>query len=165
MVMLPFPWAISTDAFCYYLFREPTPITTSSGLIFIANLTVCSYDDNLTSVGTYYYAVVACSSLGNSSISNCMNVTIFSVASAPLNLTAIPGYQMILLMWNPPSMNGGIPILNYTVYNRISSWKLNISCPTWKCNSFTDNLINYERFIITKYRQIIQQGKVLYLLK
>ena len=95
-------WAISTDAFCYYLFREPTPITTSLGLIFIANLTVCSYDDNLTSVGTYYYAVVACSSLGNSSISNCMNVTIFSVASAPLNLTAIPGYQMILLMWNSP---------------------------------------------------------------
>ena len=78
-------WATSTGATCYYIFRSASTITTVAGLNLIANRTTISYNDTIRSIGTYYYVVVSASLFGNSSISNCVSVTIFPPITPIIN--------------------------------------------------------------------------------
>ncbi|NVM27244.1 MAG: VCBS repeat-containing protein [Candidatus Helarchaeota archaeon] len=69
-------WSNIIDALTYYIYRHNSTITTTDGLIPITNVSTSNYLDNVTTNGTYYYVIVAENVFGNSSISNCENVTI-----------------------------------------------------------------------------------------
>ncbi len=92
----------------------------SSGvLIPFANTTELWYLDTTTVKGmTYYYAITAINSLGESARSSELNVTIslYSVPSEPLDLTARAENGKITLTWNTPSQSGGSAIMRYIVY-------------------------------------------------
>ncbi len=101
----------------YYLFRNTSQITTVSGLNFIANLTTSFYTDNLSSVGTYYYAVVAGSQFGNSSVSSNVTVTI-SLPATPMMTPILPNPNYngsIALSWT--NLGGGV---NYYLFRNTS---------------------------------------------
>ncbi|NVM29837.1 MAG: right-handed parallel beta-helix repeat-containing protein, partial [Candidatus Helarchaeota archaeon] len=74
-------WHETLSTHQYYLYRDTSFISSVAGLTPIAVLAdpVTSYMDTVTQNGTYYYAVVAGNHIGNSSVSNCENVTVFSL--------------------------------------------------------------------------------------
>ena len=69
-------WNAVGDAITYYLFRDTSYITSISGMTPMAVVSTTHYQDIITANGTYYYVVIAGIGLGNSSISNCENVTV-----------------------------------------------------------------------------------------
>ena len=83
-------WSLGNDVAIYYLFRDTTPISAGSGLVPIAVVWTTTYQDSLGVNGTYYYAVIARNSQGNSSLSNCASVVVALPASP------YPSYQSIL---------------------------------------------------------------------
>ena len=63
-------WNDVARASTYYLYRETTYITSSSGLVPLAIITNSNYTDTISVDGAYYYAVVAGNVFGNSSLSD-----------------------------------------------------------------------------------------------
>ncbi|MHA1264513.1 MAG: right-handed parallel beta-helix repeat-containing protein [Candidatus Helarchaeota archaeon] len=72
-------WEKSFSAKHYYIYRNSTFITSIGNLTPIATVTETTYTDVVSANGTYYYVISAGNSIGNSSISNCENVTVFSL--------------------------------------------------------------------------------------
>ncbi len=68
---------IATDR--YYVYRDTAYITSTIGLSPIAVVAETSYTDVVTQNGTFYYAIVAGNEIGNSSVSNCESVVVFSL--------------------------------------------------------------------------------------
>ena len=92
---------------------------SSSVLIPFANTTDVWYLDTTTVKGmTYYYAITAMNSLGESARSSELNITIspYSVPSEPLDLTAVAADGKIILTWKTPSRSGGAAITGYIIY-------------------------------------------------
>jgi len=92
---------------------------SSSVLIPFANTTDLWYLDTTAVKGmTYYYAITAINSQGESARSSELNVTIspYSVPSEPLDLTAIARDGKIILTWKTPSRSGGAAITGYIIY-------------------------------------------------
>ncbi len=69
-------WTLSPGATVYYVYRSTSFITTISGLIPVITTGDNYTQDTVTQDGTYYYAIVAGSPLGNRSISNCQGVVV-----------------------------------------------------------------------------------------
>ncbi len=69
-------WSVIENATIYYIFRDVSYITSIGGMAPIATVAINTYQDIVIINGTYYYVVIAGSYIGNSSISNCENVTI-----------------------------------------------------------------------------------------
>ncbi|MHA1426062.1 MAG: NosD domain-containing protein [Candidatus Helarchaeota archaeon] len=69
-------WGDLPDEAIYYIYRDSSFITNVSLLSPIATVTGTIYTDTNLVDGVYYYAIVACNSFGNSSLSNCENVTV-----------------------------------------------------------------------------------------
>ena len=69
-------WNDLVGATIYYVYRDVSPITSVTGLMAIAAVASNTYQDKITINGTYHYVVVAGNAAGNSSISNCENVTV-----------------------------------------------------------------------------------------
>ena len=69
-------WHSIYSAEFYYIFRETLPITTVDGLTPYAIAEYSRYDDFMTDNGTFYYVIMANNGTHNSSISNCVNITI-----------------------------------------------------------------------------------------
>ncbi len=114
-------WNIPTGVICYYLFCDSNPITSVTGLNYIANESSNSFINTIGIVGTYYYAVIALSPYGNSSLSNCVNVNI-SIPIAPLFNIIFPNptySESINLSWT----NLG-SVVNYYLF-RDSKWRCN----------------------------------------
>ena len=86
-------WTAVSGATCYYVYRDTNPITTVGLLNFVANTTTTSDIDTIGSIGTYYYAIVASSLFGNSSVSNNVSVTV-SPPIPPLMSTISPNSQL-----------------------------------------------------------------------
>ncbi len=103
MVRLRFHGRSSNGADCYYLYRDFNPIMSISGLNFIANQTSNSDINTIGSVGMYYYVVIAASQFGNSSLSNCVNITV-SVPVVNLgSITPNPSTSSsVSLSWTTP---------------------------------------------------------------
>jgi hypothetical protein len=77
-------WSKVSDAALYYIYRNTSKITSTTGLSPIGWTTNNYTDDIVPGAGTYFYAVVAGNDFTNSSISNCENITVaLSVPSAP----------------------------------------------------------------------------------
>ncbi len=62
----------------YYLYRETTYMTSSSGLTPILKTNESNYIDTIDNVGTYFYAVIAENEFGNSSLSPVEDVQVDS---------------------------------------------------------------------------------------
>ena len=97
-------WANSSGAIGYYLYRELNPIYSISGLTFVSYIGQDFYTDNLGVIGTFYYVVVAFGWMGNSSISNCVNIAIYVPGTPTLNIISPnPNYSGdIQLSWDEP---------------------------------------------------------------
>ena len=77
-------WNDVANATRYYIYRNISLISSTTGLTPIANSTPSTYRD-MVSNGTYYYAIVAENATTNSSLSNCENVTV-TIPPAPPSL-------------------------------------------------------------------------------
>ncbi|MDD1755403.1 MAG: fibronectin type III domain-containing protein, partial [Methanomassiliicoccales archaeon] len=76
-----------------------------------------TYSDGSVNNGlTYYYYVAAVNSVGIGSNSNEVSAMPGDLPSEPQYLMGTPGNQNVLLTWQPPSTEGGIPITSYNVY-------------------------------------------------
>ena len=99
--------------------------TSSSSLSYVTSTTQLSYSDaGLTNGITYYYQVSAVNSVGEGSKSNTASATPQSsvtAPSAPQNLVAAGGNNVVDLSWSAPASNGGSSITNYKIYRGISS--------------------------------------------
>ncbi len=78
-------WSDVTNAIIYYVYRNTSFITSVVGLTPIDTVTTSNYTGRISINGTYYYAIVAGNALGNSSISNCENVTV-AISTQPAGL-------------------------------------------------------------------------------
>jgi len=79
-------WNDVADASIYYIYRSYSNITSVSGMISIATVTQSTYQDDIISNGTYFYAIVAVDSVGlKASISNCEAVKVL-ISPYPLSL-------------------------------------------------------------------------------
>ncbi|MHA1270221.1 MAG: hypothetical protein ACTSPY_10580 [Candidatus Helarchaeota archaeon] len=85
-------WNNVSNATLYYIYRNTSFIITIVGLNPIAIITNTNYTDVITTIGIYYYVIVADNGWANSSISNCQNVTI---AIAPILNSIIPEINTI----------------------------------------------------------------------
>ncbi|MGQ4873164.1 MAG: FG-GAP-like repeat-containing protein [Promethearchaeia archaeon] len=102
-------WNDVSGATIYYVYRDTSYISLTSGLSPIASVSVSHYTDNITINGTYYYVIVAGNAAGNSSISNCENVTVMisqTTLSAPIlyPISPNPDYDgFIVVNWSSVS--------------------------------------------------------------
>ncbi|MFX1293736.1 MAG: FG-GAP-like repeat-containing protein [Promethearchaeota archaeon] len=69
-------WSGVAEATSYYVYRDISNITSIVGLVPMANTTSLSYNENITTEGTYYYVIVTSNGWANSSLSNCENITV-----------------------------------------------------------------------------------------
>ena len=77
-------WSDVVGATSYYIYRSTSPITSVEGMIPIATVFESSFQDGFyKSSGMHFYVTVAATPVWNSSISNCVNVTVVRPA-APL---------------------------------------------------------------------------------
>ena len=133
-------WNTPLGSSWYYLYRSTTPITTVNGISFIANLTTNSYNDMIETEGTYYYAVIAGNLAGNSSLSNCVNITI-SVPITPIMNSILPNPSNTIsvdLLWT----NLGVGV-NYYLYVSFSPLTTVNGLPFYEnltTNSFIDTV-------------------------
>ncbi|NVM55015.1 MAG: PQQ-binding-like beta-propeller repeat protein [Candidatus Helarchaeota archaeon] len=96
-------WNDVIGATTYYIYRNTSDIPSVSGMTPIVTVSESSYIDTLTTNGTYYYVIVAGNVVGNSSISNCENVTVELPLSAPVLdpiVPAVDGDGIIDLNWS-----------------------------------------------------------------
>jgi titin len=68
----------------------------------------------------YDFQVAAVNSVGTGPYSGIATASTYGLPSAPVNLAAQSGLQIVSLTWDPPLYNGGIPITSYLVEYRIS---------------------------------------------
>ena len=81
-----------------------------------------SYNDtNVMNGVTYYYAITAVNSVGESEKSNEISVTTMDIPNAPENLQATVEYGYVNLIWQPPTDDGGSKIIAYKIYRGTSS--------------------------------------------
>ncbi|HUX98240.1 MAG TPA: hypothetical protein VMV49_01685 [Candidatus Deferrimicrobium sp.] len=77
-------WTKVTDASIYYIYRNTSKITSTTGLTPIGWTTNNYTDDLVPSGGTYYYVIVAGNDFCNSTLSNCENITVPTQLQGPL---------------------------------------------------------------------------------
>ncbi|HMF30815.1 MAG TPA: hypothetical protein VKK79_05350, partial [Candidatus Lokiarchaeia archaeon] len=69
-------WSSSPGATTYYLYRNTSSFIVTTGLTPINSTGSTSVQDTIVINGTYFYAVVAGNSSGNSSLSSCQSVAV-----------------------------------------------------------------------------------------
>ena len=115
--------------------------TTSGSTSLVATLgVVTSYSDtSLTNGTTYYYAVTAVNSAGESVKSNELSATPVTVPGAPTLSSATPGNASVALAWSAPASNGGSAIMGYKVYRGPSAGSLSLVTTLGVVTSSTDS--------------------------
>ncbi|MFX1254011.1 MAG: SBBP repeat-containing protein [Promethearchaeota archaeon] len=131
--------AISADSKVMLIWSEPTDHgnaliiayrvyrSTTSGVYgsFLAEVTNEAFIDSTAVIGVeYFYVVTAVNSVGESTLSNEVTITIptpITAPSAPLTLTVTPGDNFVYLSWSVPSSDGGSAIISYHIYRGTSS--------------------------------------------
>jgi ribosomal protein L31 len=96
-------WSDIINATLYYIYRDTLSITNINGLTPLSVVLTSNYTDNITQNGIYYYVVIAETSLINSSLSNCENVTVAIPIAPPAFDPIDPNPDedgLIQLNWN-----------------------------------------------------------------
>ena len=94
-------WTDISEANIYYIYKSTSNITSINEMIPISTTIEHKFQDIITKNETYYYVIVAGNALGNSSISNCENVTIaMPIPSSPILNSILPN----------PNINGIIEL-------------------------------------------------------
>ncbi len=108
-------WTHISMATIYYIYRNTSKIVSSSGLNPIKTTDFNYFMDTIMSPGTYFYVIAAGNTLGNSSISNCENITISPPPNPPF-LYHLKGVEnKIYLNWT------NIPeAITYFIYRHTS---------------------------------------------
>ncbi|MHA1871036.1 MAG: hypothetical protein ACTSXF_08805, partial [Promethearchaeota archaeon] len=101
-------WSNVDGATGYYIFRNNAPIndTNVASLTPINNTSSTNYTDTVSAIGTYYYAIMAYNSSGNSSVSNNVSVSVVTpIGNVILNqITPYPSITgNITLNWSAAS--------------------------------------------------------------
>ncbi|MHA1149879.1 MAG: hypothetical protein ACTSR8_16710 [Promethearchaeota archaeon] len=96
---LSFQWKQHPQAKTYYIFRDHHFIINISDLYPIDNVSVLNYNESLSEFGTYYYVIVASNYKYNTSISNCISITIKPVLN-PI-IPSINANGEVILSWSP----------------------------------------------------------------
>ncbi|MHA1273522.1 MAG: hypothetical protein ACTSQP_17015 [Promethearchaeota archaeon] len=90
-------WKAHKDAKIYYIYRSNKEILNITGLKYIANVNSTSYNESLNIFGTFYYVIVASDNIKNTTISNCVSLTIHPVLNV---ISPNPCYDgMVSLTW------------------------------------------------------------------
>lgn len=100
----------------YNVYRGPNPSNLSLA-VELGNQT--TYEDaGLADNTTYHYQVTALNDVGEGPRSSLDDATTPAPPGPPMNLTAETGQGdgEIDLCWNPPTDNGGLPVVSYTIY-------------------------------------------------
>jgi len=77
-------------------------------------------DTGVTNGQTYYYRVSAVNGIGEGELSEEVSAVPLSVPSAPRNLVARAGDGYVVLTWEVPLDDGGLPITGYKIYRGTS---------------------------------------------
>ncbi|MEM3413787.1 MAG: kelch repeat-containing protein, partial [Thermoplasmata archaeon] len=102
--------------------------TSSGNLTYLTTVgNQLNYTDAAVTVGTtYYYAVSAVNTIGESGLSNEASATPLSpsVPSVPRNFTVVSSFENVTLGWEPPLDDGGTPVIGYRLYRGNTSTNL-----------------------------------------
>ena len=103
---------------------------------------------SLTNGRTYYYKVAAGNDVGEGQRSAEANATPATLPGQPFGLSAVPDTGHITLTWQPPTDNGGFPVVNYTVYRGTTSGGKTLLAtvgrsPTYLDSAVTDGVTYY----------------------
>ncbi len=74
-------WNDAIGAIDYFIYRSNSLITSTSGMIPLKRVSTTLFQDIINVSGIYYYSIVATNLEGNSSLSNCQNVSITIITS------------------------------------------------------------------------------------
>ena len=88
---------------------------------------------------TYYYAVTACTVIGEGPRSETVSAMAFSVAGPPTDLVATAGDGRVTLRWDPPEDDGGRPVQGYTLYRGDSPGPSNVLVELSTVVTYVDN--------------------------
>ncbi len=83
----------------YYIFREESLIMAVDGLTPYATTQYTNFEETIEENGTYYYVVIGNNGTHNSSISNCVNISIISFEEMNITLYLYQNGQEITLDW------------------------------------------------------------------
>ena len=113
---------------------------------------VLNYTDNdVINGNTYYYSVSAVNSAGEGDMSEEVSATPATTPSAPRDLQAIPGDEMVLLEWDAPVSNGGAEITNYRIYRGTTPGDLSLLTTIGNLLTYTDESVDNG---VTYYYQV-----------
>lgn len=74
-------------------------------------------DMNVFANTSYYYAVMANNTVGDSALSSTLSITTCDIPAVPQNLALdLDEDNQIEISWQAPASDGGLPIQNYTIY-------------------------------------------------
>jgi hypothetical protein len=92
-------WTAHPQVKTYYIFRSNSFIDNTTSLNSIDNVTNTLFTDNLTLFGVYYYAIIGSNYTRNTTISNCVTITIGPILN---NIASNPNYNgSVELIWDP----------------------------------------------------------------
>ncbi len=107
-----------TPVLNYRVYRGTSP-GTEVFLTQIGDITNFN-DTGLVNGQSYYYQISAVNAVGEGSLSTETNGTARAPPDAPTDLVAIANNGGMNLTWQPPLIDGGFPVLDYSVYRGTS---------------------------------------------
>ncbi len=130
----------------YRVLRGLTP--DSMDLISEVGGDAVSYFDAGLSTGiAYYYGLKALNWIGESNLSNVVNVTFYGLPWPPQRFEAFPGDGNVTLKWEPPSNTGGLPLAGYAIMRGPDVYEMERICVTGPVTSYIDEgLVNGEEY-------------------
>jgi methionine-rich copper-binding protein CopC len=139
-------WSAVPVASWYYVFRATTPITDITGMVAIATTTDHNFTDTVEN-GEYFYVIVAGHTLGNSSLSNCENITVLNPPASPFLVLILPEIDedgIVELKWSKIPKSTTYYLFRDTSYILSTEGLMPIAAVTG--TNYTDHLLNNDYY-------------------
>jgi fibronectin type 3 domain-containing protein len=126
----------------YFVYKSESS-TELGSIVYAASAT--SYQDiSLTAGVTYYYRVSAFNMVGESPLSEQLEIAFLTVPSEPMEMKAVAGDSYIHLTWNVPETDGGATITDYLLYRDTNSEVETLYRELGTALEFNDTNVNIE---------------------